>query len=67
MGSRFEYARRSALIIGLLAAAASLTATVSDAQSTFTNAAAITIPSVGAGTPYPSAINVSGQRGLLAT
>src|SRR5437667_6255659 len=81
MDSRFEYGKRSALIIGLLcsvtiaslidgslsssnvATAANLT--VSDAQSTFTNSAAITIPSVGAGTPYPSVINVSGMVGTV--
>src|SRR3989442_15334571 len=84
MDSRFEYAKRSALIIGLLcnvtiaslidgslssssvATAANLSATVSDAQSTFTNSATITIPSVGAGPPYPSVINVSGIAGTVS-
>ena len=32
---------------------------------TFTNTAAITIPSVGAGTPYPSGINVTGMGGTI--
>ncbi|HKQ38390.1 MAG TPA: MBG domain-containing protein, partial [Verrucomicrobiae bacterium] len=31
----------------------------------FTNAASITIPDVGAGTPYPSTINVSGMAGTI--
>ena len=62
---RFEYARRSALIIGLLVTAANLTATVNATLSTFTNAATITIPSVGPGTPYPSTINVGGLAGTI--
>jgi subtilisin-like proprotein convertase family protein len=32
---------------------------------TFTNVAAITIPTVGVGTPYPSAINVTGMGGTI--
>ena len=36
-----------------------------DTQS-FTNAAAITIPDSGAGTPYPSAINVAGMIGTVS-
>src|SRR5439155_193483 len=32
----------------------------------FTNAAAITIPDSGAGTPYPSVINVTGMGGTIS-
>src|ERR1044071_4391818 len=35
-----------------------------DTQS-FSNATAITIPDSGAGTPYPSVINVSGMAGTI--
>ena len=37
-----------------------------DGDATFTNAAAITIPSVGAATPYPSTINVTGMGGTIS-
>ncbi|MEY4385507.1 MAG: hypothetical protein RLY20_790 [Verrucomicrobiota bacterium] len=40
--------------------------TVTVTSRSFTNAAAITIPDSGAGTPYPSTINVSGMSGSIS-
>src|SRR6266480_1805446 len=35
-------------------------------SASFTNSSAITIPDSGAGTPYPSTINVSGTAGTIS-
>jgi len=54
---------------GPLNASDSFVLTVSSPSSgtaSFTNASAITIPSVGAATPYPSAINVTGTGGTIS-
>jgi len=49
------------------AASASFVLSVNPEQVNFTNSAAITIPSVGDATPYPSIINVTGLAGVVAT
>ncbi len=55
-----------ALDLGTVTYTLTLGTTVIGSPTTFTNPAAITIPSSGAATPYPSTIAVSGLTGTVA-